>query len=69
MSQYTISMDYNEFKRFEKAKQDLINLKSRLRGCINKQDNTYLINIRQLKQIAKEQLPYEVDEGDIFIDV
>lgn len=69
MSKYNITMDFLDFQRLEKAKNELINLKSKLRECINKQDNTYLINIRQLKQIAKEQLPYEVDEGDIFIDV
>lgn len=69
MSKYNITMDFLDFQRLEKAKNELINLKSKLRECINKQDNTYLINIRQLKQIAKEQLPYEVDEGDIFVDV
>lgn len=69
MSQYTISMDYNEFKRFEKAKQELQTLKNRLRVCIDTKNKPYMINIKELKQIAKEQLLFEIDEGDIFIDV
>ena len=69
MSKYTISMDYIEFQRHEKAKNDLKELKLKLQNCIERQDNTYLFDIKQLKQIAKEQLPYEIDEGDIIIDV
>ena len=69
MSQYTISMDYNEFKRFEKAKQELQILKNRLRECINTENIPYMINIKELKKIATEQLLFEVDKGDIFIDV
>lgn len=69
MSKYTITMDYVEFQRLQKFKNDFINLKSRLSKCINKQENTYLINIEELKEIAKEQLPFEIDKGDIFIDV
>lgn len=69
MSKYTISMDYIEFQRLEKAKQDLKILKNRLLDCIDKSGETYLIKIEQLKQIAKEQLSFEPDKGDIFIDV
>lgn len=69
MSQYTISMDYNEFKRLEKSKQDLQILKSRLLNCIDQRNKPYMINIKQLKEIAKEQLSFIPDEGDIFIDV
>ena len=69
MSKYKISMDYNEFQRLEKSQKSLTLLCNRLRSCIDYQSKPMMINIKELKKIAIEQLPFEVDEGDIFVDV
>lgn len=69
MSKYTVTMDYNDFERFQKRKKELEELKSKILSCVEYQKDTpIIVHINELKEIALKLLPFEVSSEDIIID-
>ena len=69
MSRYTITMDYNDFERFQKRKKELEDLKSEILSCVEYQKDTpIIVHTNKLKEIALRLLPFEISSEDIIID-
>lgn len=71
MGKYTISMDYNEFKRLTDIEKKHNDLTSSLRECFNYSvvNQPIMVDIKKLKDIGKQYLQFTIEQGDIFVDV
>lgn len=67
MPKYRITMDYLDFQRLEKAKEELFELKRKLSGCIEYQTGLKPVaDIKKLKKIALDCTDYKFSENEVL---
>lgn len=58
-NEYTVTMPFKEFKRWQKTEQEFEELKNKIKKCYNidEENEVVTVQITNLKNIGKELLP------------